>query len=282
MRLSYAVVSICLGVNVSKAQSLDQELIDRIRSSVLCVSVVSEELSKEKEKVVVDNVIATAIVWDYTANDVLILTNYHTWDDDEFRYCFPPPDKKNKGTKRKNDEDEEIDPVKLRLSNEDEFEYEFVLTADMFQSFGKDEDFAVLKLPKSSFKMQRIPVSFDISLTLKIHAFGYIGHTKAFNVTPGEVTGMVPYGFTMSPLSAEGFSGAALVADSKGRAVGYMGGNLDASKDKNSQHQSYGLRFDKVIVATKRQVTPTYSPGLVLTKNVPGTVMSKPPSIKKC
>ena len=49
-------------------------------------------------------VVATAIVWDYTANHVLLLTNYHTWDSDEFRYCFPPKPKKN-NKKRKSGEE---------------------------------------------------------------------------------------------------------------------------------------------------------------------------------
>ena len=61
--------------------------------------------------------------------------------------------------------------------------------------------------------MPRIPVSLDVSLTLKIHAFGYIGHTKEFNITGGEVSSFIPYGFTMNLLSAGGFSGAAILAE---------------------------------------------------------------------
>lgn len=203
-------------------------------------------------------------MWDYTSKDVLLLTNFHTWDDDEFRYCFPPADapasKKRKKRKRKDEEDDEGDPVQLKLHNEDEFEFSFALTSDLFHSWEKEEDFAVLKLPKAHFTMRRIPISLGISLALKIHAFGYIGHTKQFNISGGEVSGLIVEGFTMNLLSAGGFSGAAVLADSYGRAVGYMGSNLDASTDKNSQHQSYGFRFDRVILATKRQVTPTYSP----------------------
>ena len=224
--------------------------INRIRSSVLCVSKADGE------------VIATAIVWDYTPKDVLLLTNFHTWNDKEFRYCFPTPDapSSKKQKKRKGDEDDEEDPVELKLHNEDGFVFRFALTSNLFHSWEKEEDFAVLKLPKDNFTMQRIPISLEISLNWKIHAFGYIGHTKKFNICGGEVSGMITEGFTMNLLSAGGFSGAAILVDSYGRAVGYMGGNLDASKNKNSKHQSYGFRFDRVILATKRQVTPTNSP----------------------
>lgn len=230
---------------MAPAQALDQELIDRISSSVLCVSDVKS-----------GEVIGTAIVWDHTSeNEVLLLTNYHTWDVDEFSYCFPPPQKKSKNKRKFS-----LDPVNLRLRNEKNFVHEFVLTSDLFYKWEKDEDFAVLKLPSTGFTMSRIPIYLVVSLTLKIHAFGYIGHTKQFNVTGGEVSGMIPEGFVMNLLSAGGFSGAAVLADVCGRAVGYMGGNLDASKDKNSQHQSYAFRFDRVIHATGRKVTPTTSP----------------------
>jgi len=240
----YHVTAPAGGQSVPKvqAQALEQDLIDRIQSSVLCVSNTDGD------------VIATAIVWDYTADHVLLLTNYHTWDEDEFRYCFPPPDKKKKRKRG----DDEVEHLKLR--NEDGFGHNFQLTADLFHSWEKDEDFAILKLPKAGFTMPRIPISLGISLTLRIHAFGYIGYSKQFNINGGEVAGFIAEGFTMNLLSAGGFSGAAIIADGRGRCVGYMGGNLDASKDKNSQHQSYGFRFDRVILATKRETTPTNSP----------------------
>ncbi len=62
-------------------------------------------------------------------------------------------------------------------------------------------------------------------------------------------------GFFMTQLSAGGFSGAAIIADKYGRAIGYIGGNLDACKAANSQHQSYGLRFDRIMTATNRRTT---------------------------
>ena len=112
--------------------------------------------------------------------------------------------------------------------------------------------------------MRRIPVSLAVSAsvraTMAVHAFGYIGHTNRLNITGGEVSGFIPEGFTMNLLSAPGYSGAAIIADGYGRAVGYMGGNLDASEDKNSQHRSYAYKFDQVILATGWKSTPTNSP----------------------
>eukprot|EP00981_Chlorochromonas_danica_P012552 scaffold5146_cov164-Ochromonas_danica.AAC.1 len=114
--------------NLLLAQALNEELIVRIRSSVLFVSNADDE------------VIPTAIVWDYTSEDVLLLTNYHTWDQGEFRYCCPPKDapppakkqKKGKMKSHANDEYNEQDPAVLKLHNEDEFQYNFVLTSDFF------------------------------------------------------------------------------------------------------------------------------------------------------
>jgi hypothetical protein len=236
---TFAAPTLGIGHQVS-AHALDRDLITRIRSSVLCI--------KRADGSVVSN----AIVWDYTSSTVLLLTNYHTWDQ-EFKYCFPLKPKKRK---KSNTDDP---PVRITLSNDD-FQHEFAVTYEVFQSWHKEEDFAVLELPKEGFTMLRIPVSLDVSLTLKVHAFGYIGHTNELNISSGEVSSLIPQGFTLNLLSAGGFSGAAIIADGYGRAIGYMGGNLDASKDKNSQHQSYCYRFDHVITATNRQSTPTKSP----------------------
>jgi hypothetical protein len=214
-------------------------------------------------------VIATAIVWDYTSTDVLLLTNYHTWNTSDFRYCFPPAPPvvnktkgKTKGKRKRDegDEDEDEKPMVVTFHNNENFSSELTVRSSVFHFYEKDEDFAVLKVPKAGFTMPRIPISLEVTLTLKIHAFGYIGHSKQFNVSGGEVSGLITEGFTLNLLSAGGYSGAAILADSYGRAVGYMGGNLDASKDKNSQHQSYAFRFDRVIHATNRQITPTSSP----------------------
>jgi len=63
----------------------------------------------------------------------------------------------------------------------------------------------------------------------------------------------------MNFLTAPGFSSAAILAD-QGRAVGYMGGNSDSSKAKNSQQQSVAFKFDDVAIATRRQDSPANSP----------------------
>lgn len=194
-------------------------------------------------------------MWDYTEKDVHILTNYHTWDTKEFKYCFPPP---KSGNKRKH---EDTDPVVLMLRNhQKDFQYKFDLNSDVFYAYEKEADYTILKLPKDSFKMSRIPVGQEIHQTQRIHAFGYIGHTQAFNITPGEVTGFIPEGFTTNILSAPGYSGAAILADYYGNVVGYMGGNLDSSNINNSQHQSYGFRFDRILFVHPRQKTPPTSP----------------------
>jgi hypothetical protein len=233
----------------SQAQALADEIVDRIRSSVLCVS--NED----------GDATATAIVWDYTDTEVLLLTNYHTWDSAEFRYAFPPDSAmaKRKGKRKGGHTDDQDVTVRFHYDNGD-FSREVTITSSVFCAYAKDEDFAVLKIPRTGFNMPRIPISLNVTLTLKIHAFGYIGHSKQFNVSGGEISGLITEGFTMNLLSAGGYSGAAILVDGYGRAVGYMGGNYDASNNKNSQHQSYAFRFDRVMHDTGRQSTPTSSP----------------------
>ena len=228
-------------------------MIDRLSLSVLSVSV--------REKDNEDNLIASAFVWDYTDNDdVLILTNYHTWTCEEFKYCFPPTESKKKGGRKRKVTHQ--DPVQIVLHNADiNFECTFVVTGDMFKYCNETQDYAVLQVANDgNFTMPRIPVYLGVSITLRIHAMGYPAHTGSLNVTGGEVSGYITYGFTMNLLSAPGLSGAAIICDSIGRAVGYMGGNLDVSKEKNAQHQSYGFRFDHIISATNRKESPSNSP----------------------
>lgn len=150
--------------------------------------------------------------------------------------------------------------VRLKLHNEVDFDHTFDLTEEVFFKWSIECDFAVLKLPKEGFTMARIPISADVPRTLRIHACGYIGHLNSFNVTQGIVSGFIPRGFTMNFLSAEGFSGSAVVSDFYGHAVGYVGGNYDASESKNSQHQAFAFRFDEVILATSRRASPASSP----------------------
>lgn len=205
-----------------------------------------------------DYVSSTAIVWDYDGDNVLILTNYHTWDVEEYNKIFPPPTDSKKRKAEDEDEDEDVSSYGTITLKNDNFTYSFILSSKTFLCWNKHEDYAVLQLPKDSFHMPRIPVSLSyIGLCIKIHAFGYIGHTESLNVTNGEIASMLPHGFTTTILSAPGYSGAAILCDASGRAIGYMSGNLDASKEKNSQHQSHAFRFDALIVATHRKVTPT-------------------------
>jgi hypothetical protein len=209
--------------------------------------------------------IGTALVWDFMDNEVFILTNYHTWSN-EFSYCFPPPSspknkkKRKKGKQNRSDDEGEQDPAQLTLRNDSDFSYPFTLTSDLFFRWDLLYDFAVLRLPRNQFHMPRIPVALETHPTMFIHAFGYIGHTNQFTITGGEITGYIPERFTMNLLSAPGYSGAAIIADAYGRAVGYLGGNLDASKRVNSQHQSYAFKFDRVTTVTNRQESPTSSP----------------------
>jgi hypothetical protein len=247
---------------------MSTELIARMKSSVLGLSWKNVEGE--------DEIFATVIVWDFTDSEVLLLSNYHTWDCTEFKSYLSPSKsgggggKKSsksgggggkKSSKRGGGGGDEQEHEELTLRNENGFEHKFVLTSEMFRCYGEAEDFAVLQLPKEGFTMERIPISLDVSLTLKVHSFGYVGHTQKFNVACGEVCSFLGYlEFTTNINSAGGYSGAAIVADSLGRAVGYMGGNLDANAQMNSQHQSYAIKFDAVVHATDRQVTPPNSP----------------------
>ena len=137
---------------------------------------------------------------------------------------------------------------------------EFDLDSSLFSHYQKEYDFAILSLPSENFNMPRIPITLvGVDLTLKIHALGFIGHHGKYSITDGIVSSIIPGGFTMNLLSAPGFSGAAILADFQGRAVGYMGGNLDCSAAKNAQHQSYAFKFDDVAIATRRQDSPPSS-----------------------
>jgi hypothetical protein len=233
-----------------KSHGLDKEVLERVGPAVLCIS------NSE------DGVLGTAIVWDYTPDHVLLLTNYHTWDIEEFKYCFPLNKKTKKSKKpakgkrkKKADEVDEENEV-IKLHNEFEFKHEFVLTADLFHSCNEENDFAVLMLSKDGFTMKRIPVSLEVTRGLKIHSLGYVGHSNVFNSVPGEITSLVPRGFTTNVIFAPGY----ILADYIGRAVGYMGGNWDFGSEKNSQHQSFAFPFGPVILATGRQTSPTNSP----------------------
>lgn len=107
--------------------------------------------------------ITTAIVWDYTTDDeVLILTNYHTWNVEKIADCFPPapaapPTAIQGRKKRKKDEsdDENVqDPVQLILRNhtEPEFNWQFALTSEIFYRWSLEEDFQGVSLRCHEFQ----------------------------------------------------------------------------------------------------------------------------------
>lgn len=193
--------------------ALAQDFNDKICSSVLSINNSDGAVT------------ATAIVWDYTATEVFLLTNYHTWDMDVFKYCFPP----TKSMKRKRPDQ---DPEHLSFNSGD-FVNSFVVTSEVFQFYSREEDFAVLKFPIDGFVVPRITLRLDVFATLKVLVLGYNGHTSQLNISGGEVSGLIPQGFTLNLLSAGGFSGAAIIADKFGRAVGYMGRNLNTSEKNN-------------------------------------------------
>lgn len=72
------------------------------------------------------------------------------------------------------------------------------------------------------------------------------------------MTGLIAGGFTMNLLSAGGYSGAAILVNGCGRAVGYTGGNYDASDSENPRRQC-AFRIDHVIRVTRCQTAPTSS-----------------------
>jgi hypothetical protein len=152
------------------------------------------------------------------------------------------------------------DSFELNFSSKD-FNMDFTMSSNIFYKWNKEEDFALFQLPKTGFSMFRIPISLSVRQTQKKRDFVYIGRTEEFNISPGVVCFLKPHGFTMSLLSAPGYSGAAILSDGLGRAIGYLGGNLDASTEKNSQHQAYAFRFDDVVRSTRRKESPSSSPG---------------------
>ncbi len=215
------------------AYSLDASFIRRINSSMLYFN--SESIS------------ATAIVWDYVGDNVHILTNYHISNIVQYEEVFPPMHQKS-GKKRKVHDDGDGDVI--TLSNES-ITMTFQLSSEIFLCYDKEKDYAVLQLSKAGFTMPRMPLLLMLEFFRKIHAFGYIGQSKELNVTHGEISWIIPYGFTTSLLTE--YSGAAILCDDEtGYAVGYTGRDVDASEAKN-------YRFDAVIRATKRSPCPTYS-----------------------
>jgi hypothetical protein len=108
--------------------------------------------------------------------------------------------------------------------------------------------------------MSRLPISFELLHTMKIHVYGFIGHRGERCISNGEVRSVGAGIFYLTLSSATGFSGSAVVFDSVGDAVGYISGIDDYSKDKTSQHLSIAYSFGAVAYATGRSEAPPRSP----------------------
>ena len=244
---------------------MDEEVRNTITSSILCLKQAKDEDEDEGDDKNADSVISTAIVWDYCGTNVLMLTNYHTWVTEEFRPFFPPLMKARKKKSDSDEEDDNVANVTLYLCDSmGKTILEFDLDSSLFSHYHTEYDFAILSLPRKNFNMPRIPITLvGVDLTLKIHALGFIGHDGNYSIADGIVSSIIPGGFTMNLLSAPGFSGAAVLVDVQGRAVGYMGGNVNSSSTtvKNSQHQYFAFKFDDVAIATRRQDHPPRSSG---------------------
>ena len=223
--------------------SIDPAVVQRIGKSVLRVENFEVGLGW--------STFATALVWDFIDDHVLILTNYHTLSQEDELKSFLLPKNKKSGKRPKLGE---MDPIRLRLSNDSPCEYEFICDSSIFFCCDEEYDFAVLRLPRDSFnKLSRIPIRFGVDHALRVHAIGYIGHAQCFTVQNGEVSTVYEFGFDTTIPSAPGFSGSAVIVDIDGRAVGYMYGNIDFAKAR-------AFRFDMIIKATHRQPTPSSSP----------------------
>jgi hypothetical protein len=85
-------------------------------------------------------------------NEVLILTNYRTWTNNEFSFYFPPPPPVTPKSKKKRKHEQ--DPTQLILRNDFEISYQFSLTSDLFDRWNVDHDYAV------RFEASKEPVSY--------------------------------------------------------------------------------------------------------------------------
>ena len=184
----------------------------------------------------------------------MILTCYHSWKD---LGIFERENKKRKSSGAS-------DAYIVHIKNKElETLCTEALTRDMFICFSVEKDYAVIKFDSSQMASvpQRIPISYTIAVTMPIHAFGFPGYKNGqAMVINGEITLIKQNRFQLSLLSAPGLSGSAIIADDSGRAVGYLGGAIDASNNNNSQQQSYAFKFDEVAACTNRDESPATSP----------------------
>lgn len=197
----------------------------------------------------------TAIVWDYTDCDVLLLTNHHSWENTAHQYCFPPTAQATKKRKRKKSDDDN-ECVTAYVRNDFGFSHRLEIKSEIFYACKASDDFAVLKLPKAGFTMPRIVISQSETPKQETTVIGYSSLTRQLLVSKeqGEIKGLIPLGFTINQLPSAGeFSGAAVVVDDYGHMVGYLGRSSHfASSFWNPQSLPTAFRCDGVMRATKR------------------------------
>mmetsp|Transcript_22573 Transcript_22573/g.32452 ORF Transcript_22573/g.32452 Transcript_22573/m.32452 type:complete len:145 (+) Transcript_22573:571-1005(+) len=119
----------------------------------------------------------------------------------------------------------------------------------MFKYFSKTKDYAVIEFISRKLHSNQFYHGCDDASSC-VWVPGHLNGQEMF--TNGEITSINPHVFQLSFLSAPGLSGSAIAADDSGRAVGYLGGALDASHNSNSQHQSYAFKLDEIASLAKR------------------------------
>lgn len=80
----------------------------------------------------------------------------------------------------------------------------------MFICHSQNSDYAIVRCTLlNSSMVQRIPISYCICETTRMHAFGFSGHLNEPLVKDRSITLQEAGGFQMSLLSAQGLSGSA-------------------------------------------------------------------------
>jgi len=151
------------------------------------------------------------------------------------------------GRKRKNEKSTDTEVVTIK-NREGEILCEETLTKEMFKYFSKTKDYAVIEFISRKLHSNQFYHGCDDASSC-VWVPGHLNGQEMF--TNGEITSINPHVFQLSFLSAPGLSGSAIAADDSGRAVGYLGGALDASHNSNSQHQSFAFKFDEIALTIR-------------------------------
>jgi len=142
--------------------------------------------------------------------------------------------------------EDEKNLVHLTLKSGD-FKHDFIVTYGVFYSCDESRDFAVLKLPKDGFTMQRISVGLDVSHTFKVNVFYCSRNIDRISISCGEVSGYFWGGLIVKILCADRFSGAAIIVKGSGEAIGYIGGSYESRDEVYISYHAF--RFDSVLDA---------------------------------